>query len=103
MAFNPENPDSPMDLYATFAIDGHLTGLIYASDENTYSRIRANWEPLDRTNDPVGQGANIVFVDPSFIAEFDARMAYGEFLSQEDVAKDFGIKPNFGSPAQTEE
>jgi hypothetical protein len=95
MTFSPDSPASPNDLYATFAIDGHLTGLLYNSDQGIYSRIMGEWEVMGRDNDPVNQGAYIVFVDPSFIPEFDARMLYGEFLSKGVVKEQFGVEPNF--------
>ena len=97
MAFNPENPAKPQDLYATFDTNNSLSGLIYRSpDEGSFSRINGEWVPLTPETNPFGMGANVVFVDPSFTIEFDSRMMYREFIGQEQVQKEFGVKPDFG-------
>jgi hypothetical protein len=102
MAFTPENPDNPQDLKATFGLEGRLTGLIYSSDEGSYSRINGEWLPLDGNTMPVGSGASLVFVKPEFIQEYDARMAYREYPAEEEVQKEFGVTPNFFMPSNPE-
>ena len=97
MAFDPENPVKPQDLYATFDIENRLNGLIYKSpDEGTYSRINGEWQPLSDNTNPFGMGAFVVFVNPSFIMEFDSRMMYREYISKEQVTEEFGVEPDFG-------
>jgi hypothetical protein len=96
MAFDPENPVKPQDLYATFDINDNLSGLIYRSpDEGSFSRINGEWLPLTPETNPFGMGANVVFVDPSFTIEFDSRMMYREFIGQKQVQEKFGVKPDF--------
>lgn len=97
MAFNPENPDKPQDLYATFDINKRLTGLIYASSEGSFSRIKGEWVPLDSNSSPIGSGANISFVNPHFIDEFDlVTGTVGQSLEQQSVEEDYGVEPDFG-------
>lgn len=96
MAFNPENPDKPQDLYATFDIKGRLTGLIYKSNEGSFSRIRNEWLPLTSQTSPIGSGANIVFVNPNFIDEFDLITGtVGQSIEQKSVQEDYGVAPEF--------
>lgn len=97
MAFNPEEPTKPQDLFATFDVDNRLSGLIYKSpDQGSYSRVNGEWFPLGDGANPLGQGAGIVFVSPSFIMEYDARMMYREYISAEQVRDGFGVQPDFG-------
>lgn len=97
MAFDPENPAKPQDLYATFDTNDNLSGLIYRSpDEGSFSRINGDWALLTPETNPFGMGAMVVFVDPSFIIEFDSRMLYREFIGQKQVQDKFGVKPDFG-------
>jgi len=95
MAFTPENPDNPQDLMATFGLENTLTGLIYTSDEGSFSRINGEWVSLTDTTMPVGSGAMLVFVKPEFIQEYDARMMYREYPTYDEVNKKFGIAPMF--------
>jgi hypothetical protein len=96
MAFDPENPASPTDLYATFDASDRLNGLIYDSpDEGTFVRANGEWEPISESNNPAGIGAGMVFVDPKFTLEFDSRMMYREFISLDDVQAKFGVNPTF--------
>lgn len=97
MAFTPEKPASTRDLMATFDVGDRLNGLLYKADGVLYSRIDGEWEPLGGNNNPLGQGAAVVFVSPDFIMEFDARMMYREYLSQGEVQKNFGVTPKFGN------
>jgi hypothetical protein len=93
MAFTPENPSNPQDLFATFDIKGLLTGLIYKSDEGSFSRINGEWLPLTAQTSPFGSGANMVFVSPNFTEEFDyIRSTTGYTLEQQSVQEDYGIK-----------
>jgi hypothetical protein len=93
MAFTPENPSNPQDLFATFDIKGLLTGLVYKSDEGSFSRINGEWLPLTAQNSPFGSGANMVFVNPKFTEEFDyIRSTTGNTLEQQSVQEDYGIK-----------
>lgn len=102
MAFTPENPDKPQDLYATFDIKGHLTGLIYVSPEGSFSRIQEEWVPLDTNSSPIGSGAGIVFVNPNFIDEYDlVTGTYGQSLEQKSVQEDYGVEPDFGQTPVT--
>ncbi len=93
MAFTPENPSNPQDLFATFDINGLLTGLIYKSDEGSFSRVNGEWLPLTTQTSPFGSGANMVFVNPNFTEEFDyIRSTNGYTLEQQSVQEDYGIK-----------
>jgi hypothetical protein len=93
MAFTPENPSNPQDLFATFDIKGLLTGLIYKSDEGSFSRINGEWLPLTAQTSPFGSGANMVFVNSKFTEEFDyIRSTTGYTLEQQSVQEDYGIK-----------
>jgi hypothetical protein len=93
MAFTPENPSNPQDLFATFDINGLLTGLIYKSDEGSFSRINGEWLPLTAQTSPFGSGANMVFVNSKFTEEFDyIRSTTGYTLEQQSVQEDYGIK-----------
>lgn len=96
MAFNPEKPDKPQDLYATFDINNLLTGLIYVSSEGSFSRIQGEWVPLNTNSSPINSGANIVFVNPNFIDEYDVVTGtYGQSLEAKSVQEDYGVEPDF--------
>jgi hypothetical protein len=95
MAFTPEKPAKPFDLFATFGLDNTLTGLIYKSSEGSYSRVNGEWVPLDSLSNPVGSGAMISFVKPEFTDEFDARVMYREYPTYEEVNSKFGIDPKY--------
>lgn len=95
MAFDPENPANPTDLYATFDSNDKLNGLVYDSDEGSFARINGKWLPLDNSTTPIGSGAGVVFVNPKFIMEFDSRMMYREYISLDEVQKNFGVDPKF--------
>lgn len=97
MAFNPDAPAKPQDLFATFDVDNRLNGLIYTTpDTGSYSRVNGEWLPLADGANPLGQGAGIVFVNPDFIMEYDSRMMYREYLPSEQVQAEFGVQPDFG-------
>jgi hypothetical protein len=96
MAFDPENPANPTDLYATFDANDKLNGLIYDSpDEGGFARVNGKWAPLDDSSSPIGSGAGVVFVDPKFIMEFDSRMMYREYIKLDEVQEKFGVDPMF--------
>lgn len=103
MAFDPENPVNPQDLVATFDMTSRLNGLLYKSpDGATYSRINGEWRLLTPESNPLGSGAYVVFVNPKFIMEFDARMMYREYILKEQVQKEFGVKPKFAFDPEKE-
>ena len=95
MIFEPENPAKPQDLYATFNSNNQLNGLIYENPDGVaFSRVRGDWYLLEGAANPINAGAWVVFVSPNFIMEYDARMAYREYLPQEEVQEKFGVKPD---------
>lgn len=95
MAFTPDSPTNPQDLYATFDGDNRLSGLVYNSDEGLFTRILGEWKPLEGSTNPFGSGVEILFVKPSFIVEYDARTMRNEFPAYEDLVAAFGAAPKF--------
>lgn len=96
MAFDPENPANPTDLYATFDTQDRLNGLVYDSpDQGSFVRVNGEWQPIDANNNPSGIGVGMVFVSPDFIIEFDSRMMYREYISLDEVQSKFGVNPKF--------
>jgi len=102
MAFTPNKPENPSDLFATFSADRYLNGLVYDSPtEGMHSRINGEWVPLDDRSNPFASGSLIVFVKPQFVDEFDyIREVVGRTVKMDYVTTAYGINPGYDVPAQ---
>lgn len=97
MAFTPEKPANPSDLYASFDLNNELTGLVYRCDVGTFTREAGEWSTMTNENAPYGKGAMVVFVSPEFIDEFDILQETGSLTeSMKDVKEAYGVDSGFG-------
>lgn len=95
MAFNPNNPAKPQDLYAVFDTNNLLNGLIYNSPQGAYARNDGEWIPLAGAANPFGSGGMIVFVDPSFIDDYDAYTMRRIYPAYKDIYDKYRVEPEF--------
>lgn len=102
MAFTPNKPEKPSDLFATFTSDKYLNGLVYrSSTEGMFSRIKGEWIPIDDRSNPFASGALITFVKPEFTDEYDyIREIVGRTVKMDYVNTAYGINPGYDIPTQ---
>jgi hypothetical protein len=96
MAFTPEKPENPRDLYVYGDDDiDQAAILMYDSDEGLFYRDKKKWNQITKEDDWEFDidGLIVFYVDPSFTARYDEAETADEPISLEEVAKYESIGP----------
>lgn len=96
MAFTPEKPEFPEDLYVFIDPEKDAVFvLMYESDEGLFYRYQGEWREISEEDDWEFDldGLIDVNVDPAFIQLYDQADAEDFALSGEDVAKYESTEP----------
>jgi hypothetical protein len=96
MAFIPENPEKPSQLYVTFTNENNAESVVYNNQvDGPYSRVEGDWEPSDSTNTYINPRTNILFVSPNFIEIYDSSMKTGSPVPYSEVEAKYSVTPEF--------
>jgi hypothetical protein len=97
MAFTPENPDQPFQLYMTFDNENNAVSYVYNSpEEGPFSRVGGQWESGTQENMYINERTDILFVSPEVTEPYDLAMSSGQKMSFSDVQSNYSVKPDFG-------
>lgn len=88
MAFTPEAPEFPEDLYTMFDTDAdEVSVLMYSCDQGDFYRHKSKWVAILSTDDTTIdiEGLLIVPVLPSFTPIYDETEAASEAVDMEEL------------------
>ena len=96
MAFTPEKPEFPEDLFCFCDPDlDEAVILVYESDEGLFYRDKGQWKEMSQEDDWEFDldGLIVIYVDPAFTAVYDEADAEDLAIPVEDVAKYESMEP----------
>jgi hypothetical protein len=96
MAFTPENPEFPEDLFCFCDPDAdEAVVLMYESDDGLFYRDKGQWKEITEEDNWEFDldGLIIIYVDPAFIPVYDEADAEDLAIPVEDVLKYESMEP----------
>jgi len=96
MAFTPEKPEFPEDLFCFCDPDlDEAVILVYESDEGLFYRDKGQWKEMSQEDDWEFDldGLIVIYVDPAFIAVYDEADAEDLAIPVEDVLEYESVEP----------
>lgn len=96
MAFTPESPEFPEDLFCFCDPDAdEAVVLMYESDDGLFYRDKGEWKEITEEDDWEFDldGLIVVYVDPAFIQVYDQADAEDLVIPVEDVVEYESVSP----------
>lgn len=96
MAFTPENPEFPEDLFCFCDPDAdEAVVLMYESDDGLFYRDKGDWKEISPEDDSEFDldGLIIIYVDSAFTAVYDEADVEDSVIPVEEVLKYESMEP----------